>query len=84
MKEIRIRKNPVKAIHAFCVECMGGNPKEVEGCTASESSSYGFCPLYPFRMGKNPYRVEGQTEAQKAATLANLAKMHAKRGADPP
>jgi hypothetical protein len=40
-------KNPISAIRAHCVECMGGQVHEVQRCTAPQ------CSLYPFRMGKN-------------------------------
>jgi len=32
------------AVRAFCLECMGGDRKEVERCTAPE------CPLFGFRL----------------------------------
>lgn len=41
---------PIKAIRAKCLECSGFQPKEVRGCVITD------CPLYPFRMGKNPNR----------------------------
>lgn len=44
-------KNPVKAIHAFCVDCMGGHESYIKTCTTET------CPLHPFRIGKNPYRA---------------------------
>jgi len=34
---------PIKALRAFCFECVGFNKYEVEKCTAP------LCPLYPFR-----------------------------------
>ena len=40
-------KNPISAIRAHCIECMGGQVHEVARCTATQ------CSLYPFRMGKN-------------------------------
>lgn len=40
---------PKNAIRAACVTCMGGMIAEVARCTSEG------CPLYPFRMGKNPY-----------------------------
>ena len=40
---------PKKAIRAMCVGCMGGMIAEVRRCT-----SIG-CPLYPFRLGENPF-----------------------------
>lgn len=42
--------SPLRAIRAFCVLCMGAQPKEVAKCTATT------CALYEFRAGKNPYQ----------------------------
>lgn len=42
----RIR-NPLTAIRAFCVECLGGMPRAVSKCPSTK------CSLHPFRMGKN-------------------------------
>lgn len=42
--------SPLKAIRAFCIDCQGGAVREIKSCTAPK------CPLYAFRMGKNPYR----------------------------
>lgn len=41
---------PVKAIRAKCLDCSNYQPKEVRECIMTE------CPLYPYRMGKNPRR----------------------------
>lgn len=46
----RIR-NPMTAIRAFCIACMGGYMSEVSKCTAPE------CALYQFRMGSNPFHT---------------------------
>lgn len=54
-------KSPIKAIRAFCVECMGGQPREVKFCAAPR------CPLFAFRMGKNPYIKRELTEEQRLA-----------------
>lgn len=43
----RIR-NRTTAIRAMCITCVGSYP-DIAGCTAYQ------CPLYPFRMGKDPY-----------------------------
>lgn len=43
-------KSPLKAIRAFCIDCMGGAVREVRICPSQ------ICPLHAFRMGKNPYR----------------------------
>ena len=42
------QKTPIKSIRAFCVYCMGGQSRLVEGCTAPE------CPLFSYRQGRNP------------------------------
>ena len=42
-------RSPIKAIRAHCIECSGGKVGEVKKCTAYR------CPLWPFRMGKNPF-----------------------------
>lgn len=60
-------KSPLKAIHAFCAECMGGSVYEVKYC-----NSHG-CKLFPFRLGKNPYIKREMTEEQKEAAKARLA-----------
>lgn len=42
--------SPLRAIRAFCVLCMGCQPRMVAGCTATN------CVMYPFRFGKNPHQ----------------------------
>jgi hypothetical protein len=42
-------ERPIKAIRAKCVDCCGGQASEVRKCVAVT------CPLWAFRMGKNPY-----------------------------
>lgn len=74
-------KNPVKAIHAFCVECMGGNARDVVNCGSGPGSKYE-CPLYAFRQGKNPYRTKREvvmTEEAKEALKERLAKGREKK-----
>ena len=41
---------PIKAIRAKRLECSAGQLKEVRDCVIHD------CPLYPYRMGKNPNR----------------------------
>lgn len=48
-------RNPMTAVRAHCVECMGGYVKEVEQCTSPQ------CSLYPFRGGKNPFHTRTYT-----------------------
>ena len=42
--------SPVKAVRAYCLECSANQPSEVRNCPMVD------CPLYSFRMGKNPNR----------------------------
>lgn len=44
------RLSPVKAIKIKCLDCSDGVKKEVRECIILD------CPLYPFRLGKNPNR----------------------------
>lgn len=41
-------RNPLTAIRAFCIQCMGGYVNLIPDCTAPK------CPLFAYRMGKNP------------------------------
>jgi len=56
---------PVKAIRKFCIQCMGGQTREVKKCTAKK------CPLYIFRLGKNPNRA-GIGGRPRKITLTSL------------
>lgn len=63
--------NPVKAIKEKCLECCCWQANEVKMCTVER------CPLYPFRLGKNPYRKTVHrelTEEQRAAAAERLRK----------
>ena len=67
--------NPVKAIRKFCLECSGDSSAEVKGCTAPN------CPLYPFRLGKNPYRKKREmTAEQREAAKIRLAEARKMKG----
>ena len=51
-------KSPIKAIRAKCVDCCVGDLSEVRKCVATS------CPLWPFRMGKNPFWGKDVTGAE--------------------
>ena len=42
---------PLKAIRAKCLDCMCDQLAEVRLCPCKD------CPLYPYRMGRNPNRA---------------------------
>lgn len=43
-------RTPLKAIRAKCLDCSGGQVKEVRLCPIKS------CPLYAFRLGRNSRR----------------------------
>ena len=49
LRELHVPENPVKAIRAKCIDCSGGSATEARKCVAFK------CPLWPFRMGRNPF-----------------------------
>lgn len=60
--------SPVKAIRKFCMECVGGNRNYIRECECAH------CPLWPFRMGNNPFIERNLTDEQKKASLERLKK----------
>ena len=61
--------SPMKAIRAKCLDCCIGQREEVKLCPAKD------CPLYPFRLGKNPNRkARNFTEEQRKAAAERLKK----------
>lgn len=66
------KTSPIKAIRAKCLDCCCFQYNEVKLCTATG------CPLYAFRLGKNPYRKE-MSEEQKAKTSERMKNMQAKK-----
>jgi hypothetical protein len=59
---------PVKAIRAFCTDCVCGSVRDVETCPD------GGCALHPYRMGRNPHMHDrpGNTEALRAYREASV------------
>lgn len=43
-------QRPLKAIRSKCLDCSGGQPKEIRFCQIST------CTLWPYRMGKRPVK----------------------------
>lgn len=62
--------NPVKAIRAKCLDCCCGSAAEIKQCPSEK------CSLYPFRLGKNPYRTHREyTPEQREALRARLSQI---------
>lgn len=68
--------SPLKAIKAFCVDCMGGQVTYVKDCTSTN------CPLYKFRFGKNPYNTRQLTDEQRQAASERMKKVAEARKAN--
>lgn len=64
--------SPLKAIRAKCLDCSNQSPYEVNLCPVER------CPLYPFRLGKNPFIASRRsywddlTDEQKNAIVEKL------------
>lgn len=64
------------AVRAMCLQCMGGSPREVLLCASAN------CPLWPFRMGTDPWREKREmSDEQRAASIERLAAARAARAA---
>ena len=64
---------PIKAIRAKCLDCCCDQRDEVKLCPAKD------CPLWPFRLGKNPNRPKNMTDEQRQVVKERLAKARAAR-----
>ena len=76
--KVEYETNPVKAIRAKCIDCSGGQLGEVRLCPVKA------CPLYPFRMGDNPFRAKAEkkpmTDIEKAAFAERMKKAKGEKG----
>lgn len=71
-------KRPVlEAIRQNCVECCAGNQAEVRRCSMIA------CPMWPYRMGSNPFVSRDYSDAQREAARERLALARAKRQSSP-
>jgi hypothetical protein len=74
MEQIGHSQMPLlKVLRAKCLDC-SHTAYEVARCTAFD------CPLWPYRLGKNPMRAE-RTEAQKAADAIRADRLRNSRKA---
>jgi hypothetical protein len=55
-------ESPIDAIRAKCVDCSGGSLSEVRKCVAFR------CPLWPYRMGRNPFHARATSRAAAGST----------------
>lgn len=67
--------NPMRAIREKCLDCTCQQPIEVKECTVKA------CALYPFRMGKNPFRAKRVMSPEaRAKAKVNLMAARAAQG----
>jgi len=68
-------KSALKAIRMKCLDCSAGNSNEVKLCPIKD------CPLYKYRLGKNPYR-KSKTEKQINAARESMLNFHRNKKSD--
>jgi hypothetical protein len=68
-------ESPTDAIRSKCVDCSGGRLSEVRKCVAID------CPLWPFRMGHNPFHARAASRIC-AATVEDKDAPYDDPGAD--
>jgi len=62
-----VELTPIRAIRRKCLECSCYSYDEIKNCLVE------LCPLWPFRLGKDPSRKKRvMTEEQKAAAVERL------------
>lgn len=54
---------PLQSIRLKCLDCVCGSANEVKLCPSSD------CPLYRFRLGKNPNITKRELTPARAAAL---------------
>ncbi len=60
------KKSPLKSIREKCLDCCGYQYSEVRECHITD------CPLWPYRMGRNPFHQRNMTDEQKQAAILRL------------
>ena len=61
--------SPLKAIRANCIDCMGGHARLVSSCELVG------CPLWPYRMGKNPFRTRKVSEEERERLRSQMKEL---------
>lgn len=58
-QEVSENTNVLRAIRLKCYDCSSYQSNEVRDCIVTN------CPLYPFRLGKNPFRKKELTDEKR-------------------
>ena len=72
----RKASSPLKAIKFFCRECMGMDRRkqsQVENVELVRDCVDPMCPLFDFRLGKNPFYKSTMTEEQRKAASIRMS-----------
>jgi hypothetical protein len=76
LEQLGHRKRPIlDAVRQNCIECCAGNQAEVRRCRAIA------CPMWPYRMGANPFVSRTLTDSQREEARTRLVAASAKRRA---
>lgn len=59
---------PLQAIKEKCIDCSGDSAYEAKLCNITD------CKLYPFRLGKNPFRKKIEISPERKKELADRMK----------
>ena len=60
------KKRLLQVIREKCLDCCVGQHSEVRRCHITD------CPLWPYRLGKNPFHRRKMTNEQKQAATQRL------------
>lgn len=74
--DIEYKTNPVKAIREKCIDCCCGSASEVKECSCTK------CPIYPFRLGKNPFRQKREMSEEQKKVVGDRLREARKNIAD--
>ena len=67
-REVSENTNPMRAIKLKCLDCSTYNTNEIKECIVKK------CPLYPFRLGKNPFRKKKELSEEERNKLSERMK----------
>ena len=67
-REVSENTNPLRAIKLKCLDCSMFNTNEIKECPVKK------CPLYPFRLGKNPFRKKKELSEEERNKLSERMK----------
>ena len=69
------KRRLLDAVRENCIGCCAGNAAEVRRCRMVA------CPMWPYRMGTNPFSTKELSDEAREAAGARLAAARAKRAA---